>query len=65
MIIHSIMPEDFLREKQNIPEGECISFDKGFIMGVRDDKGVKISRIISTDPSVYLDSKFSPGEYYK
>lgn len=46
------------------PTMEVAGFDGGYLEGVRQGRDLIISRVISTDPAVYLKPEFAPGSTY-
>ena len=54
MIIHSVTPTWYLMEQPAAPTMEVAGFDGGYLEGVRQGRDLIISRVISTDPAVYL-----------
>ncbi|MEG1965781.1 MAG: YlzJ-like family protein [Oscillospiraceae bacterium] len=65
MIIHSVTPSNFLIYPPDLPQLQMKAFDDGYVEGYEGEEGFVLTRVISTDPKVYLDDKFSPGNIYK
>ncbi|MFQ8599390.1 MAG: YlzJ-like family protein [Oscillospiraceae bacterium] len=62
MVIHSIMPIDFLVENPQAPAYETVEMGASYIVGQRNPKGqMTVARVISTNPRMYLDPRYSPG----
>lgn len=60
-MIHSILPPEAYLQSEP-PKLCCMRCTHGFVFGSRDEEGHFIlSRLISTDPSAYLDPRFCPG----
>ena len=64
MIIHSVAPLDALLPRQELPETTALPCRGGCVEGVLSPRGLTISRLISTDPALYLDARLQPGEIY-
>lgn len=64
MIIHSIVPVDFLTEQPVLPVCTLKQFKGGMVEGIKTEQGFVINRIISTDPSIYLNPKYAPGQIF-
>lgn len=60
MLIHSVTSPLMLTERQ-YPEMRLKSFEGGYLEGFDTADGFKLSRLHSTDPSLYLRNEFSPG----
>ncbi len=61
MLIHSVTPLEYLMPPPPMGHMECMAFGGGYVQGYRTDKGLEVSRVISTDPAVYLDPQLQPG----
>lgn len=62
MSFQSILPPEALQPEQTLPPVEVQSCPYGKLEGYRDQKGkFVVSRILSTDPAAYLDSRYQPG----
>ena len=65
MLLHTIIPPEAFAEQPASDMPMCVCCSKGFLEVNSDTNGnFTISRIISTDPAVYLDEKFSPGSIF-
>lgn len=64
MVIHSVTPIELLMPQMGAQNLVTKPFDRGFISGYDTPQGFAIANVISTDLSVYLDDKFSPGKIY-
>lgn len=62
MIIHSVTPAELLLPPQEMPADDIYPFKGGYISGRSSADGFTISRIISTNPGVYLDKRYAPGQ---
>ncbi|GKH46124.1 MULTISPECIES: YlzJ-like family protein [Anaerotruncus] len=61
MILHTIIPPE-----QIFPGGENAAYEyqelhNSYIQGVNIDGKFTVSRLISTDPRLYLDPRYAPG----
>ena len=65
MILYTILPAEQIFAEGAAPQCECVSLDGMILEGVKGPDGLQISRVISTDPAVYLDSRYSPGQVYR
>lgn len=64
MILHTIVPYEKIFETNDIPPTEYVNIRGGFAQLDTTGGKRRITRIISTDPSVYLDSTLAPGSDY-
>lgn len=64
MLLHTIIDLNDIFYEQEKPSALCCK-DIGtlHIEGERFEQGIRVKRIISTDPNHYLDSKYSPNSY--
>ncbi len=60
MILHSIIPPEAIFPDEPT-EFETRQTRSGFIQGVNINGEFTVSRLISTDPSLYLDPRYAPG----
>lgn len=60
MILHSIIPPEAIFPDEPT-EFETRQMRSGFIQGVNINGKFTVSRLISTDPSLYLDPRYAPG----
>ena len=65
MILHTIVSMDDIFAAESKDETEYIETSYGFVGVVDSPEGKRIERLISTDPMLYLNPKFSPGSLYK
>lgn len=66
MILHTIMPIDFVLKDMSTPDTRQYVEQNGeFFEGVKNEQGFIINRVISTNPATYLNSEFSPGKTLK
>jgi hypothetical protein len=64
MIIHSVTPIDMLLYPETSARPETMPFSDGLLEGVKNQDGFTISRVISTNPKVFLDNRYAPGQIY-
>ena len=65
MIIHSVTPAYFLKEKTDLPKYEFKKFEGGYLEGYYKDRDFIISRVITTDLKFYIDERYLPGCSFK
>lgn len=65
MILHTIVPMEYLMETPVLPQTQMVNHKSGIIEVVNSSEGQRIQRIISTDPKVYLDKNLEIGSYLK
>lgn len=65
MLIHSVTPPLMLSEQPEIPALEQKLIAGGYVEGSNTPQGFVLSRLCSTNPSDYLDSRYAPGQIYK
>ena len=61
LLIHSVATPHMLTEQQ-YPEMRFQPFEGGYLEGFDTENGFQLSRLCSTDPSLYL--KYAPGGIY-
>lgn len=61
MILHSIAPLSSLLPADETPAAETIEVSGATLSGRRTPRGFEVSRVLSTDPAVYLNAAFAPG----
>lgn len=62
MLLYTVMPYDAIfGGDADIPQTETSSIPGGYVEWMRDGETRRISRVESTDPSVYLRADFAPG----
>ena len=64
MMIHSVADLSMLLYQDALPPLEEMETPFGYLQGRRTQEGLMIERIISTDPSIYLDNRYTPGSIY-
>lgn len=64
MLIHSVTSPLMLTEQQSYPEMTLKPFEGGYLEGFDTPQGFKLSRLHSTDPSLYLNKGYAPGSMY-
>lgn len=62
MILHTIEPAELIFPAE-MTGGTCSAarVEGQLVMGVRQGRTLRISRLISTDPAAYLNPRFAPG----
>ena len=60
-VIHSIVPANQIFPAEP-PKTELVNLNGSFLEGIRSKDGLQISRVISTDPAMYLNEKYAPGQ---
>ncbi|HHY51671.1 MAG TPA: hypothetical protein GX499_00305 [Clostridiales bacterium] len=61
MVIHSVMPYPFLMEQPEQPPSTVMEIQGGYLEGYHSPKGFVASRLITTDPALYLKAEYAPG----
>ncbi len=64
-MMYTIAPQELLMEQPQLPQTRFCAFDKGFLELTGSGSNATVTRVISTDPAVYLDPRFAPGSPYK
>ena len=64
MIIHSVAPHAWLLPQSTLPPSSCKNIQGGLLEGYETPQGFSICRVISTDPQVYLNPRYAPGQLY-
>lgn len=64
ILIHSIVPPEKIFENKYSPQIETREINGGFVELLKNEQGFTVSRLISTDPKMYLDEKYEPGTQY-
>ncbi len=66
MILHTILPREavFPPCPPRQPKEISLAIPGGYLTGIREEGGVRIVRVFSTDPKCYLDPALSPGQLY-
>lgn len=64
MLIHSIIDPLEMMEKTQDPS-VWRQVPGGFLQGVQCRDGLTVTRLISTDPALYLDPRYQPGAVYR
>ena len=60
MILHTIIPPEQIFPGDAPRGGECRRMHNNFIQGVNMNGVFTISRLISTDPKMYLNPRYAP-----
>ena len=62
MVLHTVLPLPLVLWR---PEGQTYAYRRvhnGYLQGVQNrDGSFTLSRLVSTDPSLYLDPRYFPG----
>ena len=62
MFIHTIMPLDFIMAQPESQGQTCYKEINGVLLqGTQNEKGFCVDRVLSTDPSAYLQNDYQPG----
>ncbi len=61
MLIHSIMAHDVIFPAEPV-QSCCMQLDNRWLEGTVTAEGLKLSRLISTDPADYLQAQWQPGQ---
>ncbi len=64
MILHTIIPLDQIMQQSDPVEYEYREMHNTYIQGVNSNGKFTISRLISTNPRLYLDPHYAPGEAF-
>lgn len=65
-MLYTIMPQELITGNSSDSEKREVAVYKGVLVeGIRMGDRLKITRLISSDPSNYLNDDFSPGKYIK
>lgn len=64
MTLYTIVPIENIFPSEP-PQTEIVNVGGSFLEGLRCENGIQITRLISTDPKMYLDKRYAPGESYK
>lgn len=63
MVIHSIIdPLEMMERPKDGSVWRQVS--GGFLQGVPGENGLTVTRLVSTDPALYLDPLYQPGAVY-
>lgn len=63
MVIHSIVDPQEMMERQADPSS-WVNVSGGMLQGIRGENGLVVTRLVSTDPAMYLDPRYAPGAIY-
>jgi len=61
MIIHSVTPLQMLSAQDPIQPQSMRRISGGYLEGYDTPEGFQATRLMSTDPSLYLKNEYSPG----
>ena len=61
MIIHSVAPINALTEEPQMQKSVARPINGGYVEGIETPGGFQLTRLISTDPALYLKKDFNPG----
>ncbi|WP_312641573.1 YlzJ-like family protein [Hydrogenoanaerobacterium sp.] len=62
--LHTVVPIEQVFPSEPA-KTEMVSVGSTFIEGMRGENGIQITRLISTDPKMYLDERYAPGQNYR
>lgn len=65
MIVHSVAPLCCLLPESPPECFETLDTPRGLVMGKKSESGFLITRVLSTDPTAYLDNTLTPGGIYR
>ena len=65
MILHSIVPIDYILPAENTVEYSYKRVNNSYIQGTKSEGKFTVTRLISTDPKMYLDPHYNPGQTLK
>lgn len=63
MVLYTIEPYDKIFPQEPC-ERQFVDVGGAMIEGMSGENGLQITRLISTDPKMYLDKRYAPGAYY-
>lgn len=63
-MLHTIVAEEFIWAAAD-ERPECVCIRGGYLEGRREGDGLVVSRLISTDPALYLDPQYAPGARFR
>lgn len=61
MFLHTIVPPEQIFAAENNLQYEYKRVNNSLVQGVARDGRFMVERLISTDPSMYLNPRYSPG----
>ncbi|MDD3193008.1 MAG: YlzJ-like family protein [Oscillospiraceae bacterium] len=64
MVIHSIVDPLEIMERRDEP-GVWAQVPGGFLQGVPAENGLTVTRLVSTDPAMYLNPLYQPGTLHR
>lgn len=65
MFLYTVVSAEQLLYNDNLPACICKKIEGGYLEGEETPDGFLVSRLISTDPKVFLDERYAPGALYK
>lgn len=64
MVIHSIIdPLEMLEKTEDTSVWRQVP--GGFLQGMQGENGLTVTRLVSTDPALYLNPQYQPGAVYQ
>ncbi len=64
MVIHSIIdPLEMLEKTEDSSVWRQVP--GGFLQGMQGENGLTVTRLVSTDPALYLNPQYQPGAVYQ
>lgn len=64
MVIHSIIDPLEMLERTEDPS-VWRQVPGGFLQGMQGENGLTVTRLVSTDPALYLNPRYQPGAVYQ
>lgn len=64
MLLYSIVPYEKIFESPAPTAPEFKRISGGYVELSKNESGYEVSRVISTDPRVYLNERFYPGSVF-
>ncbi|MDD2955201.1 MAG: YlzJ-like family protein [Oscillospiraceae bacterium] len=64
-MLHTIIAQEFIWGGETAARPECVRICQGYLEGVREGEALVVSRLIATDPSLYLDPRYAPGARWR
>ncbi|MEM1485427.1 YlzJ-like family protein [Oscillospiraceae bacterium PP1C4] len=62
MVLHTIIPIEQVMQQPDSVEYQYKQMHNSYIQGVNSNGKFTVSRLISTNPKLYLDPHYAPGE---
>lgn len=65
MLLYTIVPYEMIFKPEENPDMKTTAISGGYLELIKQNGAYYVSRVISTDPKVYLNPKYTPGTLYK